>query len=223
MKTTREDILRKKEEYEQLRLKMKYEEMGYEVSFPEAINEDRKQKYIPDLYAINKETGEEIVFEIKSRTGLKKIKKGDILELRNRCLEHYKNAKFILVLPDEVKEDVSVDSKLNDLLLNFIKETKLEYFQINIQGFFRLEHVEEVVLDKVDFNDFKSINVSGEANLKFYIERNEGDLNALNISDGIPFQFNLTLTHNQFSDTKKTVYTISEESRITFDLSEFVY
>lgn len=218
MKTTQVQILRQKEKLEKLRLKAKYEGLGYKVSFPRI---SRDGGPIPDVYAINKITGDEIIFEIKSRTSLSRIKKSMILQMRNHYLKSYKKARFILVLPDEVEEKKPIESILNDLLLNYLDKNYNEVFSKNIEGFMKLKKIEELIMNYVNFNDFQNLTVRGEANLRFMISGRENEFYYENLADGIPFQFNLTLNYIFPKKVDQNIYKISDDSEILFDLSEF--
>lgn len=218
MKDTKQQILKQREKLEMLRLKDKYEDLGYSVYFNKR---SKDKKCIADVYATNPLTGDRIVFEIKLRSELKKTITSDILEIRNQYLKSFKNTRFILVIPDEVEEKTPVESGLNTLIYQFIVEKYSNLLRENIDGFISLNEVQDLIIDYVNFNNFENITVKGNGNMRFIIEVLKNKFSHKSIADGIPFQFDLNLKIHEIIKTRDEIYFISNKSRIIFDLSEF--
>lgn len=202
------------EVFELAKLKRKYEELGFE------FHTDRRRKgVILDAIAIHPETKEEIIFEIKRAENFRKGDTEKILQKRNEYLKLFPKARFVFVLARETKEYNIPDSDFNLLLLKFIEEKHLKNIKRKINGFIKLDSVTDIVHDKLDFGNFKSINVTGYANLKFWIQIEEKEIRGESLSDGLPFAFDIKLVFKP--GNREVIYEIGSDSKIDFDFSEF--
>lgn len=202
------------EQIEVAKLKLKYEELGYKF-YP-----NKKSKFgdlFFDAYARNPSTKDEIIFEVKAKDSVEKGDTEKLVKRRELILQHYPNARFVLVLAKKPSKDFFADSKLNNLLLEFIKEYKLEKLKPYIKQIDG-QNIQSISINKLDFKDFKTIYIEGVGNFVFkHFVKNENFEGKI-LSDGVPFQFSINLINN-FDKNKP--YSIEPNSKITFDISEF--
>jgi len=218
MKRMRKTFGESLEQLELTKLRIEYEKLGYK--FDEQYKRMRKGEFFQfDAYAKHPETGEEIIFEIKSKESIQKGDTERLLAMRDRYLFHFPKARFILVLAKEAKEPVIAESSLNRLLKKYIEAKYMKDLKGSIKGFINVEIVEQISFEKVNFNNFKSLEVSGYGNLKFWLKIDDKQFKGQTLSDGIPFQFRAFLKHNR--GKLDEIYRLDKSTEITFDLSEF--
>lgn len=200
-----------------------------------------RQGGIVDLYAYNKETGDRVIFEIKARKSIRgKEDLKRVLDQRNRYLEAFPQARFVLAIAERPKEPEITPSDFDKMLLTYLVRHKEQKIRQVVEGYVRSVDVTDVKMSKVDFNDFRTINIEGSANYRFII-LTEKELLADQIveqeslSDGIPFDFKVTLVSKIDDDTfdglveeiryrayRNFHYYINENnSEVKFDFSEF--
>jgi hypothetical protein len=206
------------EQLELSKLRIKYEKLGY--NFEESYQRKRKGDLFQfDAYAKHPVTKDEIIFEIKSKETIQKGDTERILSTRDKCLSYFPRARFIIVLAKEAKEPIIVESSLNFLLKKYIEAEYLKNLKGSIKGFMNVESVDQISFEKVNFNNFESLEVSGYGNLKFWLKIDYEQFKGRALSDGTPFEFHAFLTHNP--EKLGDIYVIDNKTVITFDLSEF--
>jgi hypothetical protein len=206
------------EVFELAKLKNKYEELGF-IFYTDHQRIGKGNRYLFDAFAKNPLTNEEIIFEIKSA---KDFRKGDterVLQQRDTYLKLFPRARFVLVLAKEPVKPNILDSAINDLLLKFIEKEKLKDIMSKIDGFIKLNSLTDISINNLDFADFRTMNIKGYANLKFWIQIEDNNFRGESLSDGLPFAFDINLIYspNEIS----TIYKLEKESKIDFDFSEF--
>lgn len=202
------------EVFELAKLQRKYEALGFKFH-----TDLRRKGVILDAIAKHPETKEEIIFEIKRAENFRKGDTEKILQKRNEYLKLFPKASFVFVLARETKEYNIPDSEFNFLLLNFIEEKHIKHIKRKINGFIKLASVKDIVHDNLDFGSFKSINVTGYANLKFWVQIEEKEIRGEFLSDGLPFAFDIKLVFKP--GNSEVIYEIGSDSKIDFDFSEF--
>lgn len=206
------------EQFEIAKLREKYEKLGYIFHENYRIRKN-KEPFILDAYAKNAKTKDEIIFEVKASESIKKGDTDEILKQRNKYLSFFPGARFVLVLARKSKELEIEKSELNTLLLEFIRVKYKDLLKSKIEGFEEIESIENISFEKVNLKDFSSINIDGYANLKFWINFKDKEINGVSLSDGIPFKFIAKLEHNMHNPY--SIYSLKETAEIEFDLSEF--
>lgn len=199
------------------KLKLKYEELGFNFKSKYHVKINQDERFEIDAYAKNPITGEEIIFEVKAQSSLKKGDTEFLIKRRTKLLNRFPKAKFILVLAKEtVRPEIEV-SDLNKMILDFIIENELNHikkFVFQIKDF----QISSINIDTIDFKDFSRIYLEGYGNFVFtHFVKNE-KFEGYTMSDGIPFGFKLNLINNY--DRFKP-FSIKSDSKINFDLSEF--
>jgi hypothetical protein len=204
------------EAYEVAKLIKKYTELGYEIIY----NRRKRHPFFvrPDLHLINKETGDEIIFEVKSKYTYKKETFNGIIEQKEFYKSKFPHARFVLVLAKE-EEPISFESKtIKKQLLDYIKsnyhDALNDIYKINKIEFEEVDYFECV---NVDFGDFTSIKIQGYANIKYWIEVDEDDFKGKKLADGTPFYFDLKMNYDPSSNV---IFKIDNSlSKIKFDFT----
>lgn len=203
------------EQIEIAKLRLKYEELGFnfysEKRFP-------KENLILDAYAKHPISKEEIIFEVKAKESIKKGDTEIFVARRDQLLKRFPKARFVLVLAKKPSNQIIEDSSLNDLILDYIK-----YFEWKNNPFFFLNEVEpirieSITIDKMDFENFNRIQLEGYGNFVFKHYIKDENFEGTILSDGIPFQFKITLI-NKFIANQS--FEIDHNSKFIFDMSEF--
>jgi hypothetical protein len=208
--------------FELARLKEKYEGLGYNFQ----SNVRRKfngQQVFFDALAKHPESKEEIIFEVKAQSLQRRTFNSDIISRRDLCKRIFPHAKFILVLAREREEPKIDKSILDGLLFDFIVREYLDFLHKKISNLTKLERVDELSLEKISFNDFENISVHGFANLRCWTTIESETFKGEAFSDGVPFHFKIILLANSnwTRHNNSQLYSISKNSTIEFDLSEY--
>ncbi|MBV5313176.1 MAG: hypothetical protein JZU47_07750 [Prolixibacteraceae bacterium] len=195
----------------------KYKKEGFTF-----IREKLSKNYVFDLFAENKKTGEKIVFEVKSEKHISKRIIQEMYKRKEFLKLEFPGVKFILVVARKSEPSFIKPSALNKLLLSYIIQNKKIIAQIKriIPEFLEKANcvVSDVELSKIDFNDFKDINMIGYGTFMFWSYLSNEEFEGKSFSDGLPFRFNINLTYTgQFPFG----YQITNNSKIEFDFSEF--
>lgn len=204
------------------KLMEKYKKMGFEV-YPEHPSSDKRVQ--ADLYVRNPETQEQIIFEVKARKGLSKERVFDLVVQTKILQKSFPGARVQLVLAEEQVKTYLPSSILDSKLLELIRDKHVEELKKNIEGFVKLHKVESIDFRIVELGDFTKMTFIGTGTLRFFMETEievdagSGYISNLDLSDGIPFNFNIQL--NSKVTEGKLVHQISEGSQIIFDLREF--
>lgn len=213
MKTFEENL----EQLEISKLRKKYEALGYDF-FEHHKRKVKGKAFIFDAYANHTKKKDEIIFEVKSSESINKGDTEKILRQRDEYRQFFPKSRFMLVLAREPKEPVIANSDLNILILEFIKKKYIDTIRIN--GFKRLDSVDNISFERVDFKDFNTIEIEGIGNLKFWITVDEQNFIGETLTDGIPFKFNSVLQY--IGSKQKAIYQLSDLTEMQFDLSEFI-
>ncbi len=204
------------EQFELAKVKRKYEALGFQVYLNRTITR-KNIKFSFDAYAKHPLSHEEIIFEVRAKNSLKPGDTKKIISQRNSYLTLFPRARFVLVITNEYKEPSFERSDFNQLLKNYIEAYEIENLKRTIINLISIDSVEEISIAKINFGDFKSIDLSGRGNLKFWIETNNKEFVGRSLSDGIPFNFKANLKYRK----GKQIYFLDHETIIDFDLSEF--
>jgi len=178
----------------------------------------RHFRLIPDLHIINKETQDEIIFEIKSKYSYNEETIRTISAKKAYYSNFFPNARFVLVLAKEERPIFFEGEIIKKLLLDFIKSNYKEKFtEFFSENNTELEEVDYFECSSIDFEDFTNIKLQGQANLKFWMEVNDETFKGKRLADGITFNFDLKM---KFEPNKTALYRIDKQSsKINFDFS----
>jgi hypothetical protein len=203
------------EQIEIAKLRLKYEELGFnfysEKRFP-------KENLILDAYAKHPISKEEIIFEVKAKESIKKGDTEIFVARRDQLLKRFPKARFVLVLAKKPSNQIIEDSSLNDLIFDFVKhfEWKKNPFSFLIAA--EPIRIESISIDKIDFKKFNRILLEGYGNFVFKHFIKDENFEGTILSDGILFQFKISLI-NRFD--KDRPFEIDHNSKFIFDMSEF--
>lgn len=206
------------EQIEIAKLKLKYEELGYNFFTHKRLRSKENVVFEVDAFAKHPETKEEIIFEVKAKESVNKGDTKNLVNRRDQLLKHFPKARFVLVLAKEPQKQIIETSRLNDLILDYIKhhEWKNNFFFFNQP--IEPTKIESLTIEKIDFKDFKNIDLEGYGNYVFtHYVKNE-DFEGKILSDGIPFQFKINLFNNF---NRESPFSIDHSSKFKFDISEF--
>lgn len=206
------------EQIEIAKLKLKYEELGYNFFTYKRLRSKENVLFEVDAFAKHPATKEEIIFEVKAKESVNKGDTKKLVDRRDQLLKHFPKARFVLVLAKEPQKQIIETSSLNDLILDYIKyhEWKNNFFFFNQP--IEPTKIESITIEKIDFKDFINIDLEGYGNFVFkHYVKNE-DFEGIILSDGIPFQFNIKLINNF---DRNQPFTIDYKSKFSFDISEF--
>lgn len=203
------------EEFEVAKLRRKYEALGYE--FRDNYRPRRRyfRTYAVDAYAVNRITGDEIVFEVKS---VHSYNERTFQIIKNRRIDFqnwFPRARFMLVLAKEEKPVDFSFPELSILLLNYIisRETFLN------EPFWRKQVVRPNSVEDIECTGFRfdgnaRFEIRGYANFRFWYLVNEKEFRGEMLNDGIPFYYETAIRLDQGEP-------FLESCKITFDFSEF--
>lgn len=206
------------------KLMHKYKSKGYEVYVDEKVEITRKSIMVLDLYCLDPKTGEEIIFEVKSKKKLNRIDIQNFVAQRNRIKEFYPKAKIELVVAEDFEKEEPKKSDLNDHLFEYIQEKFSTVFKEKVQGFIDFYDVDYVKQSEVDFNDFHRIRVKGLGNIRFLMltekRIDEKVVSNESLSEGFPFDFEINLKFNGNEASNNKLYEVDADSDVRFQLKD---